>query len=183
MTRRCDKGYGYALFNWDSMFAAWMLGLETDSLALGLSHFVQAVQGRTERGFFASFFTGKIATRDKGQPPIASRAALELYRRHGDQVRWALELLWPTLCSNNDFFWDTRRDPTTDLVRLGSDPGFAGRCAGRCLAQDLQHARYDRVRKPDTNHYFCRLWMVCRFLLSPNLLVDRSPRLCGLLIN
>lgn len=63
--------------------------------------------------------------------------------RHGATVKWMLELLWPHLASNNDFFWDTRRDPHTDLVRLGSDPGFAGRCAGRCLKQDLQHARYE----------------------------------------
>ena len=61
------------------MFAAWMLGLDNKSVALGLSHFVQAVQGRTERGFIASFRTGMIQTRDKSQPPIASRAALELY--------------------------------------------------------------------------------------------------------
>ena len=143
VTRRCDKGYGYALFNWDSMFAAWMLGLDNSSVALGLSHFVQAVQGRTERGFFASFRTGMIQTRDKSQPPVASRVALELYRRHGASVKWMLELLWSALASNNDFFWDTRRDPETDLVRLGSDPGFAGRCAGRCIKQDLQHARYE----------------------------------------
>ena len=143
VTRRCDKGYGYALFNWDSMFAAWMLGLDNSSVALGLSHFVQAVQGRTERGFFSSFRTGMIQTRDKSQPPVASRVALELYKRHGASVTWMLELLWSALASNNDFFWDTRRDPATDLVRLGSDPGFAGRCAGRCLKQDLQHARYE----------------------------------------
>ena len=96
VTRRCDKGYGYALFNWDSMFAAWMMGLDKDeeeengnkssarsSLNIGLSHFVQTVQGRTERGFFASFRTGMIQTRDKSQPPVASRVALELYKRYG----------------------------------------------------------------------------------------------------
>ena len=85
----------------------------------------------------------RIQTRDKSQPPIASRAALELLKRHGSSVLWMVELLYPTLVSNNNFFWETRRDRVTDLVRLGSDPGFAGRCAGRCIKRNLQHARYE----------------------------------------
>ena len=52
-----------------------------------------------------------IQTRDKSQPPIASRAALELVKRHGSSVMWMAELLYPTLVSNNNFFWETRRDP------------------------------------------------------------------------
>ena len=47
----------------DSMFAAWMLGLDKASTPLGLSHFVQVVRGRTERGFMSSFRTGMIQTR------------------------------------------------------------------------------------------------------------------------
>ena len=74
-----DRGWGqpYCLFDWDNLFASYMLSL--DSPALSFSNLIQIVKSRVMAGFIPGYAKGLEKTRDRTEPPIGSKVVLEMY--------------------------------------------------------------------------------------------------------
>jgi putative isomerase len=108
---------GFALFDWDTYFAAYMAALDNRDLAY--ANAIEITRERTERGFIPNFATvNDVKSRDRSQPPVGSTICRELYRRFGDH--WFLEEVYDHLLEWNRW-WVTHRD-CDGLLCWGSDP-------------------------------------------------------------
>ena len=114
----------FVIFDWDTCFAALMLGM--DAKALAYSVLISVLQGKAAQGFVPN---GYAPTRKSthSQPPVGSRVLLELWRRHGDT--WLVALLFDGLRDWSDWFWAHRRLGPLLITALGGD--------------DMQAARYE----------------------------------------
>lgn len=112
-----DKG-GYALFCWDTYFAAYMLLVDNKELAY--ANAIEITREKTEQGFIPNFAWGNgMVSRDRSQPPVGSLTVRELYRKYGD--RWLLEELFDELYNWNRWFISNRSVGNGTLA-WGSNP-------------------------------------------------------------
>ena len=116
-----DRGWGqpYCLFDWDNLFASYMLSVS--SKELGYSNLFQIVKSRTMAGFIPGYAKGLEKTRDRTEPAVGSKILLEIHKRY-PQDTWVVELLFDDLFNWSDWFWRRRRLQPIGLICLGSDP-------------------------------------------------------------
>ena len=108
---------GFALFDWDTYFAAYMAALDNKDLAY--ANAIEITREKTERGFIPNFGTvSNVKSRDRSQPPVGAMVFRELYRRFGD--RWVLEEVFDDLLEWNRWWMAHRNDG--GLLCWGSDP-------------------------------------------------------------
>jgi len=108
---------GFALFDWDTYFAAYMAALDNKDLAY--ANAIEITREKTERGFIPNFGTvSNVKSRDRSQPPVGAMVFRELYRRFGD--RWVLEEVFDDLLEWNRWWVAHRNDG--GLLCWGSDP-------------------------------------------------------------
>jgi hypothetical protein len=117
-----DRGWGqpYCMFDWDNLFASYMLSL--DSSGLAVSNLIQIIKSRVMAGFVPGYTKGIEKTRDKTEPPIGSKVVLEIYKRYKDEVKWVVELLFDDLYGWHEWFVRRRVLEPLGLICLGSDP-------------------------------------------------------------
>jgi putative isomerase len=108
---------GFALFDWDTYFAAYMAALDNKDLAY--ANAIEITREKTERGFIPNFSTvSNVKSRDRSQPPVGAMVFRELYRRFGD--RWVLKEVFDDLLEWNRWWMAHRNDG--GLLCWGSDP-------------------------------------------------------------
>ncbi len=108
---------GYVLFDWDTYFAAFMYSLYDEDLAY--ANAVEVTKGWTRRGFVPNFASAYgLKSEDRSQPPVGSRVALEIYRRH--RKTWFLDEVYEELLAWNRW-WPEARECRGALC-WGSDP-------------------------------------------------------------
>eukprot|EP01052_Picozoa_sp_SAG31_P053613 SAG31_NODE_13837_length_843_cov_1.120968_1_plen_237_part_00 len=75
-----DRGWGqpYCMFDWDNLFASYMLSLDAKEFAL--SNLIQIIKARVMAGFVPGYSKGIEKTRDKTEPPIGSKVVHEIYK-------------------------------------------------------------------------------------------------------
>eukprot|EP01043_Picozoa_sp_COSAG02_P022723 COSAG02_NODE_1189_length_13995_cov_7.850101_9_plen_647_part_00 len=117
-----DRGWGqpYCMFDWDNLFASYMLSLDAKELAV--SNLIQIIKARVMDGFVPGYSKGIEKTRDKTEPPIGSKVVHEIYKRHGNDVLWVVELLFNDLLGWHEWFIRRRTLQPLGLICLGSDP-------------------------------------------------------------
>jgi hypothetical protein len=109
---------GYALFDWDTYFAALMVSLENKDLAY--ANAIAITHEKTEEGFIPNLGgADDNKTRDRSQPPVGSLVVRELYRRYREC--WFPEYLFDELLTWNRWFAAQRRLPNGQLC-WGSRP-------------------------------------------------------------
>lgn len=109
---------GYALFCWDTYFAAVMASLENRELAY-LNLFA-ITEEMTESGFVPNFGAAHhFKSRDRSQPPVGACSCLAVYKRW--QESWILEQLYPALLRWNTWFFENRTTPEGYMC-WGSNP-------------------------------------------------------------
>ncbi|HVU32648.1 MAG TPA: trehalase family glycosidase [Opitutaceae bacterium] len=155
----CLRG-GYAVFCWDSFFAAWMIAL--DEPAIGYACLLETFRELVDGAFVSNVVqgTGRAAL-DRSQPPVAGLCLLGMHRREPD--REALLAAWPALLAWNRW-WDRARRNAAGSLSLGSTP-FAPRigdpaefvqpntAAGAALESGLDNApMYDRAPFDPATH-------------------------------
>ena len=101
-------------------------------------------------GFVPGYEKGIEKTRDKTEPPIGSKVLHEIYKRHGDSVLWAVELVFDDLFGWHEWFVRRRTLEPLGLICLGSDPINTTNGAGGSVVDPndwdvnvLQGARYE----------------------------------------
>ena len=147
-----DRGWGqpYCMFDWDNLFASYMLSFQAGSRDLAFSNLIQIVKSRVMAGFVPGYSKGIEKTRDKTEPPIGSKIVHEIYLRYKGEARWLVELLFDDLLGWHDWFVRRRTLLPLGLVCLGSDPinTTAGAGDSRVDPNDwninqMQGARYE----------------------------------------
>ncbi|MCT2536036.1 alpha,alpha-trehalase [Aquibacillus koreensis] len=109
---------GYALFCWDTYFAAYMAS--TDNKALAYSNAIEITKEKTEEGFVPNCAWGNgFSSRDRSQPPVGSFVVRELYRKYRDV--WLIEELFDDLYKWNTWFLENRAFPDGTMA-WGSHP-------------------------------------------------------------
>ena len=132
VTRDWDFGWGYVLFEWDSFFSVVMLSTlfpHPSAKQLAVATFLQVVKSRTINadglGFIPNYVSGTRASRDRTEPPIASRVLLELVQTYGwddPDMKWLVDLCYDDILTENTWMWTHRRLEPLKLIALGSDP-------------------------------------------------------------
>jgi len=80
----CNNG-GWVLFDWDTYFAAWMIGLEDKELAY--SNACAITELATDRGLIPCMTRANgLQTEDRSQPPVGSITVRALCDQHGETV-------------------------------------------------------------------------------------------------
>ena len=109
--------WGYVLFGWDNLFAAFLLGASTRDAAY--SALIQAVRAKAAAGFVSNFEAGGQKSQDRTEPLVGARVLLALHKKYGDD--WLVELLLDDFLDWHDWVWRRRVGPL-GLISLGSDP-------------------------------------------------------------
>jgi putative isomerase len=119
---------GWVLFDWDSYFTAYMLGMDDKYLAYGNAIAIteEEVPGAGNTGFIPNYASGIGTSTDRSQPPVGSLVCWELYRKY--QETWFLQTVYPNLLAWNRW-WPQNRDAsyqsgmynTSGLLSWGSD--------------------------------------------------------------
>eukprot|EP01084_Bolivina_argentea_P028862 53608_1 len=119
--------FGFVLFNWDTIFASYLLSL--DSLDLAISNLIQVIKAKTVHGFVPNCkWAGRdnsgylFSTTDRTETPIGSMVLYQIYKKYGNNVLWLIELLFNDLYDWLNWFWRRRRCKPKYLICLGSDP-------------------------------------------------------------
>jgi hypothetical protein len=120
VTQGAHPDFGYTLFDWDNLFAAYLLGLgaSTESKTLAYSCLIQIIKAKTTEGFVPNANT----ISDRSEPPIGSKVLLELFRKHGDG--WIVRLLFDDLLDWQDWFLQRRQLKPLQMIALGSVGGM-----------------------------------------------------------
>jgi putative isomerase len=109
---------GYALFCWDTYFAAYMAALDNKELAY--CNAVEITLEKTEEGFVPNAAWGSgFKSLDRSQPPVGSLVVKEIYRRYGE--KWFLEYMFHHLYTWNTWFVKNR-EIEEGLMAWGSNP-------------------------------------------------------------
>lgn len=112
----CNHG-GYALFCWDTYFAAYMASLDNKELAY--ANAIEITKEKTASGFVPNCAWGSgYKSLDRSQPPVGSLIIRELYRRFGD--KWLLEEVVEDLLGWNNWWYKNRKNGS--LLSWGSTP-------------------------------------------------------------
>ena len=117
--------FSYVIFEWDNIFASYMLSLDAKELAY--SNLIQVIKSKCSEGFVPNFSAASTKSLDRTEPPIGARVLLELYQRFED--KWLVELLFDDLLDWNNWFYHQRVGKMDGLVRLGGST--------------MQNARYE----------------------------------------
>ena len=110
-----DADYSYVIFEWDNIFASYMLSLDAKELAY--SNFIQVIKSKTANGFVPNFSGSTAKSLDRTEPPIGARVLLEMYKRYKD--KWLVQLLFNDILDWNEWFYRERVDQKVGLVSLG----------------------------------------------------------------
>lgn len=138
----------YVLFDWDNIFASYLLSLDAPELAY--SNLVAIIRAKTGKGFVPNWAAGGSKSQDRTEPPIGAKVLLDIYKKHGDV--WIVDLLIDDLIDWNDWFWRYRILEGSNLIALGSDAvGFDD---DSCNA--MQGARYERAKRSASAERECR---------------------------
>lgn len=112
----CNHG-GYALFCWDTYFAAYMAALDNKPLAY--ANAIEITREKTESGFVPNCaWASGFKSYDRSEPPIGSLIIYELYKRFGD--KWLLEEVVDDLLEWNHWWLENRKNG--ELLSWGSTP-------------------------------------------------------------
>lgn len=108
---------GYALFCWDTFFAAMLASIDNPDLAH--ANAIEILREQTESGFVpnVSSATGR-KSRDRSQPPVGSISVLEIYRKYNQQ--WFLEQTFEPLLTWNRWWVNERENH--GVLCWGSSP-------------------------------------------------------------
>jgi len=116
--------WAYIIFDWDNIFAAYMLGLDARAKGYAYSTLTQVIKGKTADGFVSNYASGSNK-QGWSQPPVGSKVLLELYHRYGDA--WLVELLFDDLYDWSNWFAARRTREPLGLICLGGPYMQAGR--------------------------------------------------------
>lgn len=117
--------WGYVLFDWDNIFASYILSLDAKDLAY--SNFIQVIRSKTAEGFVPNFAAALQKSLDRTEPPIGSKVLLEIFEKYQD--KWIVELLFDDLLDWSNWFLAKRQLPPLNLISLGGE--------------DMQGARFE----------------------------------------
>lgn len=96
---------GYALFCWDTYFAAYLASVDNKELAY--CNAIEITREKTPAGFVPNCAWGNgFSSNDRSQPPVGSIIIRELYRKYRDI--WLLEELFDELFEWNTWFMNNR---------------------------------------------------------------------------
>ena len=138
-THPTNTDFKYVIFDWDNIFASYLLSIDDGGKELAYSNMVQVVRSKTARGFIPNYSAGGGKSQDRTEPPIGAKVLLEMYNKHGDM--WIVQLLFNDLVDWSDWFWRERLLSPLDLIALGSDATGYGDSDGSVNA--MQGARYE----------------------------------------
>jgi hypothetical protein len=109
---------GYALFCWDTYFAAYLAAVDYKELAY--CNAIEITREKTEEGFVPNCAWGNgFSSNDRSQPPVGSLIVRELYRKYRDI--WLLEELFEDLYQWNTWFM-MNRSLDDGTMAWGSNP-------------------------------------------------------------
>lgn len=123
--------YGYAMFDWDNIFAAFMFSLDAKELAY--SNLIQVslhgrmtvrvlispqvIKSKTNNGFVPNFVAGCRQSSDRTEPPIGSMVLLEMYNK------WEIDCFDCRL-----FYADTKTIGSLNICLMTCSTGATGFC-------------------------------------------------------
>jgi hypothetical protein len=108
---------GWALFCWDTFFAAYMAG--ADNRELAYANAVEMLREKTPQGFVPNVSNGHgFKSLDRSQPPVGSLVVRELYRLFGDT--WFVQQVFDDLLQWNR--WWIHNRCIDGLLAWGSNP-------------------------------------------------------------
>ena len=110
-----SRPHNYVLFEWDTVFAAYVYGLDAKELAY--SSLITVIKSKTASGYVPNKATGGTWKAGHTEPPIGSKVTLELYRKYQD--KWLVELLLDDLLDWNNWFVEKRTLQPAGLICLG----------------------------------------------------------------
>ena len=102
------------------------------NMQLARENLLAVLTGLTPQGNLPCLLTGNDAWVDRSQPPIGSFIVWLIYRRSGE--RSLLELAYPALLSNHDWWWRERDRNGDGLVEYGTSDVGSGLYLGTKLA-------------------------------------------------
>ena len=109
------------MFEWDQSFCGYMLGL--DALGLALSQLIAVTKFKTAAGFIPGLGSGNTKDRTGTQPPVTAKALWEVAKRWGPgRTKWAVELLFNDLYTQNSWMFTQRTLQPLNLVTYGTSP-------------------------------------------------------------
>ena len=79
-----SSDFTYVLFDWDNIFASYLLSL--DSKELAYTNLVAVIKSKTGRGFVPNFSAGGAKSMDRTEPPIGAKVLLEVSERSAGGV-------------------------------------------------------------------------------------------------
>jgi len=108
---------GWALFCWDTFFAAYMAAIDFKDLAYANAR--EIMNEKTEKGFVPNNSQGNgRSSLDRSQPPVGSITVWNIYQKFGE--KWFLEDMFDDLFGWNRW-WDIYRN-YDGLLCWGSNP-------------------------------------------------------------
>jgi len=114
-----NDDWGYVIFDWDNIFASYMMALDQDAKLFAYSNFIQVIKSKTNNGFVPNFAAAQRKSDDRTEPPIGSKVLLEIFKRYGD--KWLVELLFDDLLDWSNWFIQKRFLPPLNLIALGGN--------------------------------------------------------------
>jgi putative isomerase len=109
---------GYALFCWDTYFAAYMAALDNKQLAY--SNAIEITKEKTDDAFIPNVAWGTgYKSYDRSQPPVGSMVVKEIFRKYRE--KWFIEYLFEDLYKWNTWFLNNR-EVKEGLLAWGSNP-------------------------------------------------------------
>eukprot|EP01079_Euglenida_sp_SAG-EU17-18_P002855 gene2855-3450_t len=117
-----DTDWTYVIFDWDNIFASYLLSI--DSRDLAYSNYIQVIKSKTVDGFVPNFAAAQVKSSDRTEPPIGAKVLLEMYTKYKDQ--WLVKLLFDDLLDWSNWFLKARRLDPLGLICLGSADGMQG---------------------------------------------------------
>jgi len=128
---------GYALFCWDTFFAAYMAAVSNKGLAY--ANAIEMVREATPDGFVPNYAEGRGRNSfDRSQPPVGSLVALEIYKKYRE--KWFLRDTFDGLLRWNRW-WIAKR-LNKGMLSWGSNP-FEADWLPDGLAHSLRAAKYE----------------------------------------
>jgi putative isomerase len=125
-----QKFGGWGVWLNDVLYHALLAGVIDPALAR--ENLAAVMAGATAQGNFPCLLTGRDSWVDRSQPPIGAFIVWLLYLRTG--ARELLELSYPALLANHDWWWRTRDGNGDGLVEYGTSPLGGGLYRGTKLA-------------------------------------------------
>eukprot|EP01062_Namystynia_karyoxenos_P016792 TRINITY_DN16186_c0_g1_i1.p1 TRINITY_DN16186_c0_g1~~TRINITY_DN16186_c0_g1_i1.p1 ORF type:complete len:784 (+),score=289.83 TRINITY_DN16186_c0_g1_i1:70-2352(+) len=122
---KVNSDWGYVIFDWDNIFASYLLSLDAKEIAY--SNLIQVIRSKTNAGFVPNFSAAQRKSSDRTEPPIGAKVLLEIYRKYKDD--WLVELLFDDLLDWSNWFLSVRTLQPLGLICLGGS--------------SMQNARYE----------------------------------------